>query len=243
MLNYDGVTGRIRTTTADQIRDCVTTHDYHVKWILETHVHADHLTAAAYLKRDYICAQIGISSGIKQVQASFSNEPIADQAFDKLFDDGDKICLTHTCGRVFATPGHTPSCVTYVFEGMAFVGDTLFMPDYGTARCDFPGGDAATLYRSIKRILSLPGETLLFMCHDYGPGGRDCRYLTTVAEQKRNNIHINDAVSEAEFVATRTARDQTLDLPTLIKPSIPVNLKAGRLACTEFEALKLTAAA
>jgi glyoxylase-like metal-dependent hydrolase (beta-lactamase superfamily II) len=251
VLNYDAASGRIRTTTADRIRDCVTTHDYCVSWVLETHVHADHLTAAAYLKGHYICAQVGISRGVTQVQASFSDEQrAADQPFDKLFDDGDKICLSHTCGRVLTTPGHTPTCATYVFEGMAFVGDTLFMPDFGTARCDFPGGDATTLYQSIKKILSLPDETLLFMCHDYGPGGRDCRYLTTVAEQKRCNIHVNDAVSEAEFVAIRTARDRTLDHPALIKPSLPVNLRAGRLPCMEagdrakvspFEELRLTA--
>ena len=188
----------------------------------------DHLSAARYLKSRFVCAQMGIGAGIRQVQALIDasvRDP--ETTFDRLFEDSDRICLGHATGRVIATPGHTPGCVSYRFEELVFVGDTLFMPDYGTARCDFPGGDARTLYRSVQRLLSLPDHTKLFMCHDYGPGGRAPAYLTTVAEQRSRNVHLGGGITEDAFVAMRTRRDGELDVPALMDPAVGFNLSGG----------------
>lgn len=229
VLDYDPATGRTSTGGADAIVDFVKANGLIVEWLLETHVHADHLSAARYLKSRFVCAQTGVGAGIGRVRelaAPALPDPTVG-CFDRLFKDGDRICLGHACGRVMATPGHTPACVSYRFENLVFVGDTLFMPDYGTARCDFPGGDAGTLYGSIQRILSLPDDTRLFMCHDYGPGGRPCAYLTSVDEQRRSNIHVKQGVSEQEFVSLRTERDAHLDAPALLDPAVRFNLTAG----------------
>lgn len=210
-----------------------------VQWILETHVHADHLSAATYLKQ-ILGGQIAIGSQITQVQKVFGALFNADgrfardgSQFDVLFDDEQPFGIGNLQARALHTPGHTPACMTYVVEvggqSIAFVGDTLFMPDYGTARCDFPGASARTLYRSIQRILALPAETRLFMCHDYLPGGRELRYMTTVAEQRASNIHIHEGISEDSFVAMREARDATLEMPVLILPSVQINMRSGQL--------------
>jgi glyoxylase-like metal-dependent hydrolase (beta-lactamase superfamily II) len=207
-----------------------------VQWILETHVHADHLSAAPYLK-DKLGGKIGIGANITIVQNTFGKifnagtefERDGSQ-FDALFSEGDKLAIGSIEGYVMHTPGHTPACMTYVFGDAAFVGDTLFMPDYGTARADFPGGDAGALYRSIRRVLALPDHTRLFLCHDYkAPGRAEFRWETTVAAERAGNIHVRDGVSEEEFVAMRTARDKTLGMPRLIIPSIQVNMRAGRM--------------
>jgi glyoxylase-like metal-dependent hydrolase (beta-lactamase superfamily II) len=199
-----------------------------VEWLLETHVHADHLSAARYLKSRFVCAQSGIGAGVQAVRDLIDPSlPEPERLFDRLLEDGDRICLGHASGRVVETPGHTPACVSYRFEDVVFVGDTLFMPDYGSARCDFPGGDAATLYRSIQRLLALPEPTKLFMCHDYAPGGRAHRYLTTVAEQRCHNVHVKQGTSQAEFVAFRTERDRELTEPALMDPAVRFNLSAG----------------
>ncbi|HEY5647058.1 MAG TPA: MBL fold metallo-hydrolase [Pseudomonadales bacterium] len=228
VLNFDKTTGRADTRSADEIVAFVKANDLIVEWLLETHVHADHLSAARYLKSRFVCAQMGIGSGAQQVRALIDPEaPDPADTFDRLLADDDRISLGHATGRVLATPGHTPGCVCYRFENFVFVGDTLFMPDYGTARCDFPGGDAATLYRSIRRILSLPDNTKLFMCHDYAPGGRAPEYLTTVGEQKRSNVHIHEGVREDEFVAMRTKRDEGLAAPALLEPAVEFNLSGG----------------
>ncbi|MEZ5557484.1 MAG: MBL fold metallo-hydrolase [Pseudomonadales bacterium] len=234
VLDYDLDTGVVSTRSADRIIEFVNANGYLVEWILETHVHADHLTAARYLKQQFICAQVGIGADVVRVQAHFARAfgvamDTDGRQFDRLFTDGERICLGHSCGRVMATPGHTPACVTYVFDQFAFVGDTLFMPDYGTARCDFPGGDARVLYESIQRIFSLPDDTRLLMCHDYAPGGRDYRYATTVAEQKEHNMHVNRNVDEAAFVRLRADRDKTLTAPRLMVPAVRANMTGGVL--------------
>jgi glyoxylase-like metal-dependent hydrolase (beta-lactamase superfamily II) len=234
VLGYDSTAGTIDTRGADRIVEFVGANGYVVEWILETHVHADHLSAARYLKQHFICAQTGIGDRVGQVQACFAQRfgvdvPSDGRQFDRLFGDQERICLGHACGRVLHTPGHTPACVTYVFDRMAFVGDTLFMPDYGTARCDFPGGDAATLYRSIQRIFGLPAETRLLMCHDYAPNGRDFRFLTTVAEQRRDNVQIHEGIDEAGFVALRQERDARLSAPRLMVPAVRANIEGGVL--------------
>jgi len=240
VLGYDLESGAIDTAGADRIVEFVAANGYTVEWILETHVHADHLTAARYLKQHFICAQTGIGDQVGLVQAHFAERFGVDVAadgsqFDRLFKDQERICLGHACGRVLHTPGHTPACVTYVFDQLAFVGDTLFMPDYGTARCDFPGGDAATLYRSIQRIFGLPDDVRLLMCHDYAPDGRDYRFLTTVAEQKRDNIHIHEGIDRAAFVALRHGRDANLAAPRLMVPSVRANIDGGVLPGWQLE--------
>jgi len=240
VLGYDPDTGRISTSGADRIVEFVAANGYVVEWLLETHVHADHLSASRYLKQHFICAQTGIGERVGQVQAHFAQRfnvdvPADGRQFDRLFADQERICLGHACGRVLHTPGHTPACVTYVFDQLAFVGDTLFMPDYGTARCDFPGGDAATLYRSIQRIFGLPEDTRLLMCHDYAPNGRDFRFLTTVAEQKQHNVHIHEGISETAFVALRRERDSQLSAPRLMIPSVRANIEGGVLPGWELE--------
>jgi glyoxylase-like metal-dependent hydrolase (beta-lactamase superfamily II) len=234
--DYDPKSGRTRTDSADKVLQLVRARGLTVDWILETHAHADHLTAAPYLK-DELGAPIGIGGHITDVQKIFKKifnaEPefaTDGSQFDHLFEDGEEFRVGAMTGRAMHTPGHTPACLTYIFGDTAFVGDTLFMPDYGTARADFPGGDAATLYRSIKKVLSLPPETRLFMCHDYKAPGRDeYAWETTVAEEKKHNVHVHDGVSEAEFVELRTKRDRTLEMPVLILPSVQVNMRAGRL--------------
>jgi len=235
VLDYDPKSGRTQHLSADKVVDYVRTHDLKVQWILETHAHADHLSAAPYL-RSQLGGKIGIGGHITRVQKVFKGvfnlEPGFKEdgsQFDHLFEEGETVPLGALAGEVIFVPGHTPACVAYRFGDAVFVGDTLFMPDVGTARCDFPGGDARALYASIRKLMSLPPETRLFMCHDYPPNGREVAFETTVAEQRAKNIHVHDGVSEPEFVAMRTRRDATLDMPTLILPSVQVNIRAGEL--------------
>ncbi|MFW2354926.1 MBL fold metallo-hydrolase [Hydrogenophaga sp.] len=239
VLDYDPKSGRTQHTSADKVIDYVRTHKLAVQWILETHAHADHLSAAPYL-RAQLGGKIGIGSRITKVQRVFKGvfnlEPGFQQdgsQFDHLFQEGDAIALGALTGEVLFVPGHTPACAAYRFGDAVFVGDTLFMPDVGTARCDFPGGDARALYASTRKLLSLPPQTRLFMCHDYPPTDRPVAFETTVAEQRAKNIHVQDGVSEAEFVAMRTKRDATLETPTLILPSVQVNIRAGQLPPAE----------
>jgi glyoxylase-like metal-dependent hydrolase (beta-lactamase superfamily II) len=234
-LDYDQAAGRTHTAFADQLIAFVRQHELAVDWILETHAHADHLSAAPYL-RERLGGRIGIGEHITEVQRLFKDLFNLEKTFntdgsqfDHLFRDGERFEVGALAAQVLYTPGHTPACVTYVIGDSAFVGDTLFMPDGGTARADFPGGDAATLYRSIAKILALPPETRLFVCHDYGPGGRAIAWETTVAEQRARNMHVHEGVSEAEFVKLRTARDKTLAVPQLLIPSIQINMRAGEL--------------
>lgn len=231
--DYDPKSGRTDTASADAVIDFVQENGLEVDWILETHVHADHLTAAPYLQ-EKLGGRIGIGAKVAVVQGVFKSVFNAEDAFatdgrqfDCLFEDGEQFQIGNLTVDVMHTPGHTPACVTYVVGDAAFVGDTLFMPDFGTARCDFPGGDARQLYQSIKRILALPPETRLFLCHDYGPGGRAFEWVTSVAAQREKNIHVNDSVDEDGFVAMRTERDKQLSMPVLILPSVQVNMRAG----------------
>ena len=231
--DYDPKSGRTDTASADAVIAFVQQEGLEVDWILETHVHADHLTAAPYLQ-EKLGGRIGIGAKVAVVQGVFKSVFNAEDAFatdgrqfDRLFEDGEQFQIGDLTVEVMHTPGHTPACVTYVVGDAAFVGDTLFMPDFGTARCDFPGGDARQLYQSIKRILALPPETRLFLCHDYGPGGRAYEWVTTVAAQREKNIHVNDSVDEDGFVAMRTERDKQLSMPVLILPSVQVNMRAG----------------
>ena len=235
VLDYDPKSGRTATRSADRLLDFLRVEKLEVDWILETHAHADHLTAAPYLK-EKTGGRTAIGDHIRTVQATFGKvfnlEPgfKADGSqFDHLFKDGETFRIGALEGRVLHTPGHTPACIAYIVGDAGFVGDTLFMPDYGTARCDFPGGDAATLYRSIHRLFALPDDTRLFMCHDYKAPGRDAfAWETTVGDEKKGNIHVRESVPEAEFVRMRTERDATLAMPTLILPSVQVNIRAGR---------------
>ena len=235
VLDYDPRSGKLLTASADALLETVTREKVTVKWILETHAHADHLTAAQYLKSK-TGARIGIGAHINDVQKIF--DPIFDlkvakpdrEEFDHHFRDGETFNVGKLTFEVLATPGHTPACISYKVGANVFVGDTLFMPDYGTARADFPGGDARTLYHSIKRLLSLPAETKIWLCHDYKAPGRDnYKWETTVAEERQYNVHIHDGVSEDEFVKMRNARDATLAAPVLLLPSIQVNIHAGHL--------------
>ena len=235
VLDFTLASARTGHDSADRLLAFITEHELQVEWILETHAHADHLSAAPYLQAE-LDAKIGIGAGICEVQelvkpifALDDDFPTTGEQFNQLFDDGDRFDIGALTGRVIATPGHTPACVTYVIGDTAFVGDTLFMPDGGTARADFPGGSATTLYRSLRKILSLPAATRLFICHDYQPGGREVAWETTVAEQLTSNIHIRDGVDEATFVAMRNERDATLSVPDLLLPSIQVNARAGHL--------------
>lgn len=236
VLDYDHASGRTSTESADKLLAFVQRESLDVIWILETHAHADHLSAAQYLKSK-TSGKYAIGRHITEVQSAFKDifnlgdSLVSDGSqFDHLFDDGDEFPLGNLNIRVMHTPGHTPACITYVAGDAAFVGDTLFMPDYGTARVDFPGGDAATLYQSIQRIFGLPDNTRLFMCHDYKAAGRDeFVWQSSVAEQRANNVHLRDGVTEQEFVDFRNKRDASLSMPRLILPSLQVNIRAGQL--------------
>ncbi|WP_429912926.1 MBL fold metallo-hydrolase [Glycocaulis sp.] len=240
VLDYDPKSGRTSRDSADAIIAYVKAQGFEVQWLLETHVHADHLSAAPYLK-EKLGGTLAIGSNIRTVQDVFGKVFNAGtefqrdgSQFDRLVEDGDTFKLGNIDVRAIHTPGHTPACMTYVIGDAAFVGDTLFMPDYGTARCDFPGGSAATLYRSIQKIYALPDETRMFLCHDYKAPGRDTfEWETSVGEQKRANIHVHEGVSEEEFVKMRTTRDATLAMPVLILPSVQVNMRAGHMPPAE----------
>lgn len=240
VLDYDPASGRTSRASADRLIAYVREQGLTVDWLLETHVHADHLSAAPYLQQA-LGGRIAIGDRITTVQRTFAElfnaEPefrTDGSQFDHLFRDGERFKVGSIEARAIHTPGHTPACMTYVIGDAAFVGDTLFMPDYGTARCDFPGGDARTLYRSIQKLFTLPDQTRLFMCHDYkAPGREEFRYQTTVAEQRAHNVHVHDGIGEDEFVAMRNARDATLGMPSLILPAVQVNMRGGRLPPAE----------
>ena len=234
-LDYDAASGRTAHEAAQKIVAFVREHDLTVDWVIDTHVHADHLSAAPWVQSQ-VGGTLAIGEHIREVQHAFGALFNAGDAFardgsqfDHLFADGEGYRLGDIEAQAIHTPGHTPACMTHVIGDAAFVGDTLFMPDYGTARCDFPGGDAATLYRSIRRMFELPDATRVFVCHDYGPGGREVACETTIGEQRRANIHVRDGISEARFVAMREARDATLAMPALILPAVQVNIRAGAL--------------
>jgi glyoxylase-like metal-dependent hydrolase (beta-lactamase superfamily II) len=243
VLDYDPKSGRTSHASAQRLIDRVRELGAMVQWILETHVHADHLSAAQHLKQE-LGGKLGIGQHITTVQQVFGSLFNADREFardgrqfDHLFADGEAFHIGNLNAVALHTPGHTPACMTYVVQDgdgkladtAAFVGDTLFMPDYGTARCDFPGGDARTLFRSINKVLSLPPATRLYMCHDYQPGGRELQFISTVGDEREHNVHVRNGISEEEFVAMRHARDATLDMPTLILPAVQVNMRAGQL--------------
>ncbi|MFJ5540210.1 MBL fold metallo-hydrolase [Vreelandella titanicae] len=240
VLDFDYAAGRTDVRSANTIIAFIREHDLDVVWILETHVHADHLSAAPYL-HEQLGGKTGIGANIVKVQEIFGKAFNAGSEFardgsqfDALFEEGDTFTVGQLQGRVLHTPGHTPACLTYVVGDAAFVGDTLFMPDYGTARCDFPGGDARTLYHSIQKVLALPEQTRLFLCHDYKAPGRDTfQHETSVAEQVNENVHVHKGISEDEFVKMRTERDATLGMPRLIIPSVQVNMRAGELPPAE----------
>ncbi|MES2975874.1 MAG: MBL fold metallo-hydrolase [Pseudomonadota bacterium] len=235
VLDYDPKSGRTRTVSADRLVAFVQEKNLSVEWILETHAHADHLSAAQYL-RQKLGGKIAIGAAITKVQEVFKGifhlepdfQPDGHQ-FGHLLMDGEAFSIGALAATAMSVPGHTPACMAYRIGDAVFVGDTLFMPDVGTARCDFPGGDAHTLYRSVHKLLSLPPETRLFMCHDYPPPGREAAWETTVAQQRAGNIHVHDGVSEEEFVRMRKARDATLEMPVLILPSVQVNIRAGEM--------------
>lgn len=245
VLDYDPKAGRTASRSAERIVEYVRQAGLETRWILETHAHADHLSAAQYLKRT-LGGTVGVGEHIKEVQrlfaAVFNFEPDFapdGSQFDRLFRDGDTFKVGEITGRIMHTPGHTPACVTYLIGDAAFVGDTLFMPDYGTARTDFPGGDARTLYRSIQRILALPPQTRLFMCHDYGaPGRAEFAWESTVEDERRANVHVKPGTDEDAFVLMRTHRDAGLQMPTLILPSVQVNIRAGDLPPPESNGVR-----
>jgi glyoxylase-like metal-dependent hydrolase (beta-lactamase superfamily II) len=239
VLDYDPKSGRTSTESADKLVARVAKLGAQLEWILETHVHADHLTAAPYLQ-DKLGGRIAIGQHITTVQEVFGQlfntgpEVARDgRQFDHLFKDEEHFGIGNLTCRALHTPGHTPACMTYVISNgnqtAAFVGDTLFMPDYGTARCDFPGGDARTLFRSINKVLSLPEDTVLYMCHDYQPAGREVQFVSSVADERANNIHVRNGISEEQFVAMRNRRDASMAMPTLILPSVQINMRAGHL--------------
>ena len=235
VLDYDFKSGHTGTASADQVLACVAANALQVDWILETHAHADHLSGARHLQQR-VGGKIAIGENIRVVQATFKKlynlerEFLPDGSqFDHLFKEGETFMIGGVEATAMLVPGHTPADMAYLIDGSVFVGDTLFMPDVGSARADFPGGDAHQLYRSMRRLLSLPPETTMYVCHDYPPAAREARWKTTVAEQKAHNIHVRDGIGEDEFVAMRQARDATLEVPTLILPSIQVNVRAGLL--------------
>jgi glyoxylase-like metal-dependent hydrolase (beta-lactamase superfamily II) len=235
VLDYDPKSGRTSTESADKVIAFVREKNLQVSWILETHAHADHLTAAPYLKAqlggqtaigDHITTVQHVFKGIFNLEPSFKEDGTQ---FNHLLKENEVFAIGNLTGKTLFVPGHTPACVAYQIGDTVFVGDTLFMPDVGSARCDFPGGDAKTLYASTRKLLSLPPETRLFMCHDYPPNDRPVRFETTVAEQRAHNIHLNDAIDEAEFIRMRTTRDATLAMPVLILPSVQINIRAGEM--------------
>jgi len=239
VLDYDPRSGRTCTASAERLLARVAALGASVQWILETHIHADHLSAAHWI-RERVGGRVGIGRHVVHSQRIFGklfnagDDFVPDgRQFDHLFDDGETFAIGTLRATAMHTPGHTPGCMTFVVAGAlhaaAFIGDTLFMPDYGSARCDFPGGDAAALYRSIRRVLGLPGDTVLYLCHDYAPAGREPCFATTVAEQRASNIHAHDGVAEDDFVAMRNARDATLAKPQLLLPSVQVNMRGGAL--------------
>jgi len=239
VLDYDARSGRTTTGAAEAVAKVIRADGLTLAWILETHAHADHITAAPYFK-DAFGAPVGIGAAIAAVQETWKgiynydgDFPADGSQFDRLFVDGDRFTIGDLAVTVWHTPGHTPACVTYLVGDAAFVGDTLFMPDGGTARVDFPGGDGRTLYDSIRRILSLPGETRIFVGHDYQPGGRAIAFETSVAAERADNIHVRDGVSADDYVALRAARDATLKLPRLLLPALQVNIRAGRFPPAE----------
>src|SRR6056297_3261396 len=233
VLDFDHAAGRIAHESADRLIEQIRARDLSLEWIIETHVHADHLSAAPYIQQ-HLGGRIGVGARIMEVQDTFGkifNEGTEFQRdgsqFDALFEDGDTYRVGGMTGFVIATPGHTPACMVHVIGNAAFAGDTLFMPDGGSARADFPGGDAAELYRSIRTVLTLPDDMRLFVCHDYGPGGRAIAWETTIGEQRKSNIHVGGGTSEDAFVRFRTERDAQLNMPKLILPSLQVNMRAG----------------
>jgi len=241
VLDYDPAAGRTSHKSADKLIAYVREHGLSVQWILETHVHADHMSAGHYLK-EQLGGQLGIGDRISVIQTTFGKlfnvEPefaTDGRQFDHLFHDGETFHIGDVEARAIHTPGHTPACMTYLIGDAAFVGDTLFMPDYGTARCDFPGGDARTLYHSIHaKLFSLPDDTRVFMCHDYkAPGREEYLYETTIGAERQHNVHIHQGIGEEQFVAMRSARDATLGMPTLILPSVQINMRAGELPPAE----------
>jgi glyoxylase-like metal-dependent hydrolase (beta-lactamase superfamily II) len=235
VLDYDPKSGRTTTTSAEKVVEYVNEHRLKVEWILETHAHADHVSAAPYLKKhsggkiaigDHITQVQKVFKGVYNLETEFKEDG---SQFDHLLTSDEEFKVGELVGKVLLVPGHTPACVAYQFGDAVFVGDTLFMPDVGTARCDFPGGDARTLYASTRKILSLPGETRLFMCHDYPPNDRPIAFETTVAEQRAKNIHVHAGITENQFVEMRTKRDATLEMPVLILPAVQINIRAGEL--------------
>ena len=240
VLDYDAASGRTSHQAADRIIDYIRTHDLQVQWLLETHVHADHLSAAHYLKQ-HLGGRLAIGERITEVQRTFAELFNAGagfatdgRQFDQLFRDGERFQIGNLDAQALHTPGHTPACLTYLIGDAAFVGDTLFMPDYGTARCDFPGGDARTLYRSIQKLFALPDSTRVFLCHDYKAPCRETFFHeTSIGAERAHNIHIHAGITEEEFVTMRTARDATLGLPALILPSVQVNMRGGELPPAE----------
>lgn len=235
VLNYDPKSGRTSTKSADEVITFIRDQGLQLTWILETHAHADHLSAAPYIQQQ-LGGKIAIGTHIQDVQKVFkdifnleADFPVDGSQFDYLIEEGKDLQFGNLSIHTLFVPGHTPACMAYLIGDAIFVGDTLFMPDVGTARCDFPGGNASSLYRSVHKILSYPDSTRLFMCHDYPPNDRPIAYESTVGEEKKKNIHIHEGISETQFVEMRNQRDKTLEMPTLILPSIQVNIRAGHL--------------
>ena len=240
VLDFDYSSGKVSYDAANQIIECIQNNELKLEWLVETHVHADHLSAAPYIKNQ-LGGKIGISQKITVVQNTFSkifgestDFKCDGSQFDHLFVDGERYQIGQLSALAIETPGHTPACMTHIMGDAAFVGDTLFMPDGGTARADFPGGDAGQLYDSICKILNLPPTTRLFMCHDYGPGGREIQWQTSVSEQRAQNIHIGNGVTRDQFIEMRNTRDESLDVPKLIIPSLQVNMRAGTIPLDGF---------
>ncbi len=244
VLNYDMHAGRTSTTSADEVINYIRTNNLELEWILETHIHADHLTAASYIKK-HLGGKIAIGDKITEVAKFWvpifntgADTALDGSQFDHLFVDGEKFKIGNLEVSVMHTPGHTPACAVYMIQDVVFVGDTIFLPRMGTARADFPGGSAATLYKSIKKILSLPAQTKIYVCHDYPANGQEPQFLCTVAEQNRDNILINEKVSEVEYIETRHKRDATLAVPKLLLPAIQINLRAGNLGNPESNSVQ-----
>ena len=245
VLDFDAKSGRTATTSIQGVLDSATTRGLELRWILETHAHADHLSSGAWLRDRVPGAKLGIGEGIREVQETFrpifnlgDDFPVDGSQFDHLFRDGERFALGSIDCQVIATPGHTSDSVSYRIGDALFVGDSLFMPDGGTARCDFPGGDATLLFRSILRLYALPADTRVFVCHDYGPGGRPVACETSIGAEKHGNIHVRDGVSEQDYVVVRTTRDKTLSMPALLLPSVQVNIRGGQLPPPEDNGIR-----